>query len=93
MRIQPIDANQQTSFNALKVRRLNVKPRLEKRLSPEQQQERNYVQAIMFALAFIAAAFTKYFIDVANGRHKELVRVEETANKLDSVDENAYFLK
>ena len=77
MRIQSIDAGQQqTSFQAMKLPKLKIKPRVGKQLTYEKEQERNSMQAIMFALAFIAAAFTKYFIDTTSKWNKKAEPIE-----------------
>ncbi len=76
MRVQPITANQQASFLAKKLPKLKIKPRVNNQLKYEQERDRNYTQAIMFGLAFIAASFTKYFIDLGNSKHKQTAKVE-----------------
>ena len=95
MRIQPINANQQqASFQAMKLPKLKTKPRVKPQRTTEQEQQKNYTQAILFALAFCAAAFTKYFIDLCNGKHKNQAPVEVTAKQpAEQPDTNTYQLK
>ena len=104
MRIQPITANQyqyQTNFQAKKLPQLKIKPRVKsrifperKKLTPEQEQSKNYGQAILFALAFCAAAFTKYFIDTFNVKHKAPVTAEvPAAQSEEPTNTNTYQLK
>lgn len=94
MRIQPVDANQfQTNFGAMKVHKLNIKPRVKSNLSSEKPQEKNYMQAIMFALAFIAASFTKCLIDVCNGKHRAAAEYQITTNQLQNNDDKTFKLK
>ncbi len=96
MRIQPISANQQqASFKAMKLPKLRTRTRMKPKIAPEtQEQNRNYTQAILFALAFCAAAFTKYFIDLCNGKHKNQAPVEVTAKQpAEQPNTNTYQLK
>ncbi len=95
MRIQPINANQQqASFKAMKLPKLKTKPRVKPQLNSEQEQQKNYTQAVLFALAFCAAAFTKYFIDLCNGKHKNQAPVEVTAKQpAEQPNTNTYQLK
>jgi hypothetical protein len=93
MKIQPMDTSQQTNFCALKVNRLNVKPRISKQLTHEQEQSRNYLQAIGLALAFVAASFTKYFVDLFQTKHKEPIAVETTAKPSQTTDTNTFQLR
>ena len=96
MRIQPISANQQqTSFQAMKLPKLKTRARRNLKLAPEMQdQNRNYTQAILFALAFCAAAMTKYFIDLCNGKHRSQQAVEARAEQpAKQADANVYQLK
>lgn len=95
MRIQPINANQQqASFKAMKLPKLKTKLRVKPQLNPEQEQQKNYTQAVLFALAFCAAAFTKYFIDLCNGKHKNQAPVEVTAKQpAEQPNTNTYQLK
>lgn len=102
MRIQPITANQyqyQTDFQK-KLPQLKFKPVVRKffsgrkNLTPEQEQSKNYGQAILFALAFCAAAFTKYFIDTFNVKHKAPVTAEVPAGQsAEQTNTNTYQLK
>ena len=94
MKIQSICADQQTNFGAMKVRKLNVKPKLSTQRTYEQEQNRNSMHAILFALAFVAAALTKCFIDVCNGKYKHQP-VTQTAVQQSSkqADKNVYQLK
>jgi len=91
MKIQPIDANQrQTSFQAMRLPKLKIKPRAGKQLTYEQERDRNYLQAIMVGLTFVAAAFTKYFIDTANKLQKntaptEIISQKPSTEKQDTV--------
>ena len=97
MKIQPVNTNQcayQTGFQAKKLPNLKVKPRVKKQLTSEQEQNRNYGQAILFALAFCAAAFTKYFIDAFNARHNTPVAAEVRSEQFaGSTNTNIYQLK
>ena len=77
MKVLPVDSNQQSiDFAGAKIRKVRVQPRLREKINHEQNQNINYTQAILFSLAFIAAAFTKYFIDFCNGKHKQTINTE-----------------
>lgn len=94
MRIQPIDASQQlASFQAMKLPKLKTKPR-RANLATEQEQNKHCTQAVLFSFAFIAAAFTKYFIDLCNSRQKPKATVETPAKQPTPTDDtNTYQLK
>lgn len=92
MRIQPIDASQsQTNFQAMKLPKLKVKPRVKQQLTPKEEQNRNYTQAIIVALGFIAAAFTKCFIDVCNGKRPQQAAVEIPAARNSEVQGDTFY--
>ena len=94
MRIQPIEsAGQAASFDGARIRKVNIKPRVRKELTPEQRQERNYIQAIMIALAFIAASLTKCFIDTCNAKHKKIANTQVISNRPAGTEENTLFIK
>lgn len=82
MRILPVDTNRQsTNFTGAKIRNVRLKSRLRHDVNREQS---NYLQAIMFGLAFIAATFTKYFIDHCNNKHKQPSVVEASTTQEDA---------
>lgn len=81
MRIQPISTNRQpVSFQAVKLRKLPVKAPSVKTLAVNQELNKNYGQAILFAIASAFAALTKSFIDMFNVKQKTTA-VTETPNK------------
>lgn len=80
MRILPVDTNRQsTNFTGAKIRKINISQHLRNDVNHEQSQNRNYIQAIMIALAFVAATLTKGFIDACNSKHKQSARAEVPA--------------
>ena len=94
MRVQPICANQQlNSFQGMKVRKINIRPRLQNEMTYKQEQERNYLQAIIFGLAFVAASLTKCFIDRVNNKHHQAQNVEIMQNSQNAERQNIFQLK
>lgn len=90
MKVQPINTTIQTvDFRGAKIRNVRIKSRL-RNATAEQQQERNYMQAIAVALAFIAAAFTKCIIDVSKSNHNNPVMTETVVTQTGSINENTY---
>ena len=70
MKIQPTDASQLPSnFKALKFPEFKTVLRKTK-LANTHEQSRHYIQEVFMSLAFVAATFTKYFIDICNSKQK-----------------------
>ena len=97
MRIQPISTNQQqTSFQAMKLPRLRVKPRVPKLPKQEQMNDsgRHMLQGIITAAALCMAMLTTGLIRACQSKHAQPVEVEVPAKPVNyAYSANTYEIK